>query len=94
MFAKYLSLLFGPILLLIAGILVFSYLQGLDSIDGLYFVLISMTTIGYGDICPEETFAKLAAVVFLPVATSALASTISGAGLVASQQESVAASAV
>ena len=40
------------------GALVNSFLMGLDFIDGLYFTVVSIETIGFGDIVPESTISR------------------------------------
>jgi len=84
--AKYFSIFFSPILLMLFGVLYAINLDGMSVIDACYFTLISMTTIGYGDICPEDDLEKLVYVIFLPLATAALGNTIGGAGNIGNQQ--------
>jgi voltage-gated potassium channel Kch len=45
-------------------------------IDALYWTMITMTTIGYGDITPKTTFAKVLVCLYLPFAVIALADAV------------------
>ena len=51
-------------------------------IDSFYWTVITMTTIGYGDICPRSGMAKMLAVIYLPMAVIALADAISDVGMI------------
>jgi voltage-gated potassium channel Kch len=49
-------------------------LEGLA--NGFYYAMITMTTIGYGDITPQSDFARLLAVIYIPVAVLTLADSV------------------
>ena len=54
----------GPILLFLIGVisllgLTISRIEGWSAIDGIYHAFINATTVGYGDIRPTTTSAKL-----------------------------------
>jgi len=55
------------VLWIIVGALVFSYLEGWQFLDALYFSVISITTVGYGDLVPSTPTGKFFTVVFLLV---------------------------
>ncbi len=55
------------VLWIIVGALVFSYLEGWQFLDALYFSVISITTVGYGDLVPSTPAGKFFTVVFLLV---------------------------
>ena len=59
--------LFLLLLWIVVGAVVFSFLEGWPFIDALYFAVISITTVGYGDIVPTTTAGKLFTVAFLLV---------------------------
>jgi len=40
------------------GTLVFCYTEELTFVNGLYFVIVTITTVGYGDICPQKSSSK------------------------------------
>ena len=79
---RYFLAITGPLTMLLIVVFSSPWLLNLGKIDSIYFAMITMTTIGYGDIsattAPEanQTFAKVAACIFLPLAVTALAQSI------------------
>jgi len=75
------DILLVPFLILIAimitGTLIFSRLEGWSIIDSLYFVVTSITTVGYGDLTPTQDVTKIAVIIFnlisIPLALSIFA---------------------
>lgn len=67
-------LLFIVLLLAIA----IGYFENWSFIDSLYYAVISMTTVGYGDLHPDLQLTRLFAVVFLPFAVVLLAKVLGG----------------
>jgi len=55
-------------------------------IDSFYWAMITMTTIGYGDICPSSQTAKLLAAMYLPIAVIALADAISDVSMIGTRR--------
>lgn len=49
---------------IVAGALLFSWLEGWSFIDSVYFVVITLTTIGYGDLTPTTPITKLLTIFF------------------------------
>ncbi len=50
---------------LLLGVVVYHWLEGLSYLDALYFCVISLATIGYGDITPKTPIGKLFTVVYV-----------------------------
>jgi hypothetical protein len=48
--------LFSPVILtLVSGTLFYSQVEGWSLLDSLYFSIITLTTVGYGDLTPATT---------------------------------------
>jgi hypothetical protein len=47
------------LILLIGGVAFYTKVDGWSYIDALYFSVITMATIGYGDLSPDTTFGKV-----------------------------------
>lgn len=76
----------GLLIYLIVGILSFTYLEAdlegsstSDIVDALYFAIVTMTTVGYGDLVPRNTGAKLFTCVFVFVGFGLIGVLVSGA---------------
>ena len=61
----YRDLLFTTSIILGFGTVVYHYLEGWDWIDSLYFSVITLTTIGYGDFSPQTTGGKLFTIFYI-----------------------------
>jgi voltage-gated potassium channel len=53
---------------LLLGVLLFSTLEGLSTLEALYFSIIAGTTIGYGDFTPNTDLGKLAVSIYVVLA--------------------------
>lgn len=73
---RYVQVMIPTMALMILGIFLGFMIQTVEHehtlIDATYFGVIAMSTIGYGDMSPSSAFDKIAMMVFLPLATSAL----------------------
>ncbi len=50
----------GPgIFALVSGIVLFTHIEDMSTIDAAYFTIITGTTVGYGDIGPKTDFGRL-----------------------------------
>lgn len=56
---EYLELLFTTAGVLIVGMVVFHYAEGWGWLDSLYFCVVTLTTIGYGDLYPKTDIGKI-----------------------------------
>jgi voltage-gated potassium channel Kch len=57
-------LLFLLLTLLVGATLFYSSVEGWSIIDALYFSVMTMSTIGYGDLVPTTTWSKLFTIIF------------------------------
>ena len=60
-------LLFLAIMVVILGTVVFHLLEKWSWIDSLYFTVITLATVGYGDLTPTTPVGKIVAVIFVIV---------------------------
>ena len=65
--SEYRTLLFTSSLVMAAGTLVYHWLEDWPWVDSFYFSVITLTTIGYGDLHPITDFGKLFTVVYIVV---------------------------
>ena len=70
---RYVLALTNPIVVILLGLLIAKVVvPSGDWIDQLYWVFISMTTIGYGDLAPTTTFGKILVMIYLPLGVASL----------------------
>ncbi len=62
---EYRSLLFSAMVILGIGTLTYHFLEGWSWIDSLYFSVITLTTIGYGDFSPQTDSGKLFTIFYI-----------------------------
>ena len=51
--------------MLLVGVLVYHWLEGWSFLDALYFCVVSLATVGYGDLTPTTPLAKLFTIIYL-----------------------------
>lgn len=64
---EYRDLLFTTCIILIIGSIAYHFLEGWEWIDSLYFSVITLTTIGYGDLSPETTGGKIFTIFYIVI---------------------------
>lgn len=52
------------LIILPGGTYAYSYLEGWDYLDSLYFTVVTVTTIGYGDLVPQTDAGKIFTMIF------------------------------
>lgn len=58
------ALAFVTILLLLSGTLFYSSVENWSLLDSLYFCVMTMTTIGYGDLVPTTDISKIFTIIY------------------------------
>lgn len=61
----YRDLLITTIVILSIGTITYHYLEGWEWLDALYFSVITLTTIGYGDFSPQTDAGKLFTLLYI-----------------------------
>ena len=51
--------------MLLAGVLVYHWLEGWSYLDALYFCVVSLATVGYGDLTPTTPLARVFTIIYL-----------------------------
>jgi len=70
------GLLASVILLLLAGMLFYHQVEGWAWLDALYFSLITLTTVGYGDFSPHTSAGKIFTMIYIVLGLGILSSFI------------------
>ncbi len=61
----YRDLLFTTFFILLMGMFTYHFLEGWSYVDALYFSIITLTTVGYGDFSPHTTEGKLFTIFYI-----------------------------
>ncbi len=64
---NYRTLSLSTLFILINGTVFYHFIENLKWIDALYFSVITLTTVGYGDISPQTDIGKLFTIVYILV---------------------------
>ena len=62
---EYRDLILTTLFILLMGMFAYHYLEGWSYVDSLYFSLITLTTIGYGDFSPQTMEGKLFTIFYI-----------------------------
>tara|TARA_B100000949_G_C14181003_1_gene407494 strand:- start:635 stop:928 length:294 start_codon:yes stop_codon:yes gene_type:complete len=62
---KNVRLAVGILLEILIGATVYHFAEGWDWIDAIYFSVITLTTVGYGDLSPQTDFGKIFTIIYL-----------------------------
>lgn len=64
---EYRGLIFASGFIVITGTVVYHFVEGWTWLDSLYFSVITLTTIGYGDFSPQTDFGKGFTIVYIVI---------------------------
>ena len=62
---KYRNLILSTLFLLFTGSLIFHYAEGWRWFDALYYCVMTLATVGYGDFAPHTDLGKLMTIVYV-----------------------------
>jgi len=61
----YRNLSISTFLVLLNGTIVYHFVEGWKWLDSLYFSVITLTTVGYGDFSPQTNFGKIFTIIYI-----------------------------
>ena len=74
------GILVSAVILLLAGTVIFMWVEGFSPIDSFYFCFITLATIGYGDFSPSTDLGKILTVLYGIAGLGIIAALISAIG--------------
>lgn len=73
---EYRELLITTMIVIAFGAVVYSYLEDWSWIDSLYFTVVTLTTVGYGDFAPQTDGGKLFTIFYIVIGVGIILSFI------------------
>jgi len=61
----YRNLSISTFLVLLNGTVIYHFVEGWRWLDSLYFSVITLTTVGYGDLSPQTDFGKIFTIIYI-----------------------------
>jgi hypothetical protein len=58
--------------LLVCGTIFYSFVEGWSALDSLYFSVVTLTTVGYGDLAPKTAAGKIFTIIYLLMGISVI----------------------
>jgi len=80
------GLIIVEIVLLASGTIFYQIVEGWDWVDSIYFCVVTLATVGYGDLHPTTTWGKLFAIPYIIIGVAMLGVFIQIAGKTALQE--------
>ena len=74
---RFRSILVWMVLLLATGTIFYSWIKGWSLLDSLYFSIITLTTVGYGDLSPTTSVSKAFTILYIMFGMILIAASIS-----------------
>lgn len=71
---KYRAVLIWMLLILLTGTIFYRHVEGWSWIDSLYFSVITLATVGYGDLTPTTTLSKVFTIAYIFIGFSVFVS--------------------
>ena len=62
---KYRNLSISTLFILLNGTVIYHFIEGWKWLDSLYFSVITLTTVGYGDFAPQTDFGKIFTIFYI-----------------------------
>ncbi len=73
---EYRSLIFASGLIVVVGTVIYHFVEGWTWLDALYFSVITLTTIGYGDFSPQTDLGKAFTIAYIIIGVGLILSFI------------------
>lgn len=70
------GLVYATVLILVAGTIFYRVVEGWRWLDSLYFAVVTLTTVGYGDLTPQTDAGKIFTMFYILVGLGVIASFI------------------